>query len=553
MFTKFKYIKPVVPEYRVNEYSGIWALGLEMEATYILDPMTFEYKKFAVLDIEHIMDRIEKKKYKKDKYPYIVEAEQSGRTCGGVTILKSDPPKSMLEIATTTPYSKLPEIYIMPDITDYVTRLIEIQKRAIRDLNEFVQKEYNVSYKIVPYPFSMTTHMINGYKYIKKQKTTPQKNYTGSYHVTMTIPFSPTEINTDIYYERYKRFIHQFQWLEPLIIALYTTLDMEVIGTTKRLPRASYRIMMIGWGNPGGSDIRKFEEGFTRKVNIPLYWRDNLYFDGITKLNRACMDERKHYAGIDKKRNIYDMGTDFRTPLTKDEKDWKFKNLPPEFYYGAEMRILDYFPPKYLYSLIRVIAYLMVNSRSIPPEDYVYKNKDWIETMENVFLFGWKGKVSSKYVSLLEKNLKVRLKKVQSIVEVWKSLLHALYEKHKDSDYIALLLPNKFDGTKHYEKQPPLEFVNVNRRAWEFGFLFKLNRSETLQRKFKKLLQHIKPEYTLEEWKKYVLKHMGMSWKYDTIDLFHYLGKVEKDTMKVNKKHLLSYFSNLPTLLSRYI
>ena len=96
----------------VNYASERWAAGLEMEATYILNPFDSKsiswengLKEFYVPDFKKIITYIEKK-YKNNFniYKHIVEAEVSGRTCGPpgkkVSVIKPDPKHSMLEIAT---------------------------------------------------------------------------------------------------------------------------------------------------------------------------------------------------------------------------------------------------------------------------------------------------------------------------------------------------------------------------------------------------------------------------------------------------------------------
>ena len=96
-------------------YGFTWAAGLEMEATYVLNPLSKDddwksgLKQFYLLDFKKIIEHIDKKyNSSENKYPYLYEAEQSGRTCGPKGnkkyIIKPDPPSSMLEIATDTPY-----------------------------------------------------------------------------------------------------------------------------------------------------------------------------------------------------------------------------------------------------------------------------------------------------------------------------------------------------------------------------------------------------------------------------------------------------------------
>ena len=128
-----------------------WAAGLEMEGTYILNPLDSDepwskgLKQFYIPDINQIMDHIDKtygKRKARNKYIYIPEAEVSGRTCAGVSVIKPDPKKSMLEIATDDPYTLVKNpMADKNDLLYYAKYLIEIQENSIRDLNEFYYKE----------------------------------------------------------------------------------------------------------------------------------------------------------------------------------------------------------------------------------------------------------------------------------------------------------------------------------------------------------------------------------------------------------------------------
>jgi len=530
------------------------AFGLEMEATYIINPLTTEdrFESFYVPSISKIITYIDKK-YGADKYKYIQEAEVSGRTCAGVSIIKPDPRHSMLEIATDQAFG-FKKTLEFDDLLDYSTYLIKIQKNAIKDLNLFFKKEKlykNRKYKsIVPYPYAMSNRLKNAEIILNNKKDTKNKtNYTGSYHVTITIPYNPLIKSLDVYYENYKRYINQFQWIEPMIIAFYTTTDMRGIGSEKVRARASYRILMSGWGNPAGSDVRKFDQGLTRKVNIPLYWRKGLNFEGMEKLEKYCADPKKKYAHdyVDPDRDLYDMGGDFRTPSGDHGQDWSVRDRPLGG--PVEMRILDFFPPQHMASLLRILAFIIENATRTENKIYVYKDKDWIKTIQNVFKEGWCAKIPKGYINKLEKALDLKFpKKPLMLDSFFDVFLNTLYKKNKNGFYVNQLL------RKDYKKQPKLTKSNPNRESWDFGFLLKLSDNILIRNKIKKVFTNIN-KMSLKEVEKYYKKNMTSRWKNNMIDIIYFFElrggiKIIKDnngfikTINVNNKKIINIVDN---------
>ena len=530
------------------------AFGLEMEATYIINPLTTEdrFKSFYVPSIAKIITYIDNK-YGSDKYKYIQEAEVSGRTCAGVSIIKPDPRHSMLEIATDQAFG-FKKTLEFDDLLDYSTYLIKIQKNAIKDLNLFFKKEKlykNRKYKsIVPYPYAMSNRLKNAEIILNNKKDTKNKtNYTGSYHVTITIPYNPLIKSLDVYYENYKRYINQFQWIEPMIIAFYTTTDMRGIGSEKVRARASYRILMSGWGNPAGSDVRKFDQGLTRKVNIPLYWRKGLNFEGMEKLEKYCADPKKKYAHdyVDPDRDLYDMGGDFRTPSGDHGQDWSVRDRPLGG--PVEMRILDFFPPQHMASLLRILAFIIENATRTKNKIYVYKDKDWIKTIQNVFKEGWRAKIPKGYINKLEKVLNLKFpKKPLMLDSFFDVFLNTLYKKNKNGFYVNQLL------RKDYKKQPKLTKSNPNRESWDFGFLLKLSDNILTRNKIKKVFININ-KMSLQEVEKYYKKNMTSRWKNNMIDIIYFFElrdgiKIIKDnngfikTINVNNNKIINIIDN---------
>jgi len=579
----FEIVEPELP-------SITWAAGLEMEATYILNPLDTKkkdwdektLKQFYIPNIKKIMDYIENTYGNAggvtSKYPFIPEAEVSGRTCAGVSVIKPDPRHSMLEIATTKPYSQLEKRmlkYDKNDILYYAKYLMEIQEEAIKELNEFYYNERlwrkkKKYFSIVPYPYAMSDRVKNADIVLGSMKNTRAKtNYTGSYHLTLTLPFYSLAYDREKYFEQYRRYINQFQWIEPLIVAMYTTTDMRGIGSKTVHSRASYRILLSGWGQPGGSDVRKFNEGLTRKANIPLYWREGMNYPGQEKLEKYCANPRKRYDPeyVDPDRDLFDMGGDFRTPSGDHGESWEVRNRPKGQFFGVEMRILDFFPARHMASLLRIIAFLIENSRNIENKMYVYEDEDWIDTMHSVFASGWRAELSKGYIDKLEKALGLKFPKKPKMLDAfWTMFLKVLYEKNHKGFYVSQLLPQMMDNDFNIElgrtKQPPLTVRNPNRESWDFGFLLKLSDSKKLRNTIQKMFQSLPIDkiITVDKMDKHYKKHMSTNWKNNMIDMIYFFSARDGLTIKPDSdgfiKHITinaSQRENISVIIENYM
>lgn len=606
--------------FRSASHDVTWAAGIEMECTYVLNPLDTKeswdesFDQFYVPDSDDIMDHIEKKGIQRtEKYSMIVEAESSGRRCRGITVVDPDPVNSMFEIATQKPYQAFRPLGRASDVLWYALRIGDLQETLIRDLNQFYHDEdlwtrKKKFFSVIPYPFAMTDRMVNANGILQQGKKPgkPRTNYTGSYHVTLTLPFSFSKTTMSAYLETYKRYINQFQWIEPLILAMYSTMDMRGVGNDKKYPRASYRIMLVGWGNPAGSDVRKFDEGLNRKANIKLYWRDGLDFIGQNKLQNACANPKAKYPRtyVDPKRNVYDMGADFRTPITRDvpkkylsrlskkqrdqlkdmpkEDQWKKvgdwlrlpsdvvwgdRDKPPDKLFGVEMRILDYFPPRYMPSFLRILIFIAENSRRTPNELYVYEDPDWIEAIQSIMKKGWRAELPIGYINKLEQVLDLKFPSKPRMTEVfWGVFLKTLHAKNWDGFFVSEMLPERFSGESgevytEDKKQPPLAKKNVNRDSWDFAFLLQLLRSDSLKQKVLQFMMKLPENKNLtEDDLKKVIKILPLGFRKDQWkDILYFFSlrdgvtvRVDKDgflvgarIVKVQKNHCLKVIENL--------
>ena len=99
----------------------IWAMGIEQEGTYVLNPLDTEkdwktsFKKMYIPDYYKIHQWVNKSEDRKKKYPFLAEddtIESSGRFCGKYVVY-GDPIDSLLEISTRQAYgthSMLPHV-----------------------------------------------------------------------------------------------------------------------------------------------------------------------------------------------------------------------------------------------------------------------------------------------------------------------------------------------------------------------------------------------------------------------------------------------------------
>jgi hypothetical protein len=101
--------------------------------------------------------------------------------------------------------------------------------------------------------------------------------YNGSYHVTFTLPYTDKTTNKE-FINMHQNFANQLQWLEPLMLAAYVSGDEYAPGSIKNRVRGSFSVMIIGWVNFAGSDVRLFNKGIGRYAKTPTYWRKNLNF-----------------------------------------------------------------------------------------------------------------------------------------------------------------------------------------------------------------------------------------------------------------------------------
>ncbi len=318
------------------------------------------------------------------------------------------------------------------------------------------------------------------------------KDYLGSYHITITLPHFKG-ISTPEFVNMHRFFGMQFQWIEPLFNGVYFSPDPDSVATGPNKIQGSARIMIVGWGNFGGSDLRKLGQtvegkevpfdsyGIGRATNIKSFWREQVKFPDSEKLELCAKTAppNKNYSKYPKKaRSIHtsDIRT-FANASSKEECIKKGSNpndcpridaAPMEPPYGMELRIFDHFEVKYLLDLMRVVVLLAANAQRHNPTGYVYSNKAWIDAVGVSMREGWNGILSSEYIKELRNNLGLKIDTESRRIDViYKSIVKELFELNHMSMLCKMMMDNP-----NVEPQVP----SINRFCWELSFNKKFNK-----------------------------------------------------------------------------
>lgn len=451
--------------------------------------------------------------------------EPTGRKCAGKVVLPKTP-IPMPEFVTEKPFSVLKnrrpiEAYCQEIRAkeDRFYRLLNVNDKVIK-----LEEKYG---KLNQYPFGMTnyfkystTNNIN-YNFIKTKNNKDKlfTDYLGSYHVTITLPFTEnTPLNRFI--KMHQNFANQIQWIEPLLVTAFFSSDQKAVGTTEKRIKGSYRVTRVGWGNFAGSDVRKFNKGIGRYSNIKTFWRDNLEFYNVKKVN-YCKNISPKLKKIEPGA-VAALSSNFRTfGSTDPDRPWHRESgvgmTKPN---GVELRIFDHFDSHYLQELCKFIILIAENSRVHQAKNYVYQNKDWMKSLQNIMIKGWNAELTQGYIDNLRKELGLDIK-TKSIIayDVLYVINQELFKKHKNGDWTYLMLENI--------TIPKLPYIN--RHSWETGFMMKLNKNNELMNKFNKLIQSLPNDrLILKEFEQIFYKYFDEKlWKDDVEDIVYFLESIQ--------------------------
>ncbi len=318
------------------------------------------------------------------------------------------------------------------------------------------------------------------------------KDYLGSYHITITLPHFKG-ISIPEFVNMHRLFGMQFQWIEPLFNGVYFSPDPDSVASGPDRVQGSARIMIVGWGNLGGSDLRKLGQtkegkkapfdsfGIGRATNIKSYWREQIKFPDSEKLDLCAKTAppNKNYSKFPKKAlsiHTSDIRT-FATASSIEECIKKGSNpndcprvdaAPMEPPFGMELRIFDHFEVKYLLDLMRVVVLLAANAQRHNPTGYVYSNKAWIDAVGVSMKQGWNGILPIEYIKELRNNLGLKLDTESRRIDVvYKTLVREIFQLNHMSMICHMMME---DPT--VEPQIP----SINRLCWELSFNKKFNK-----------------------------------------------------------------------------
>jgi hypothetical protein len=516
---------------RLNNYQ--WGVGLEHEVQFFHKPsetMKKNIDSYIMFNGKPIIEDLLKKNVLSltdQEFLKTIPFEPTGRKCNGKVVLEKTP-IPMPEFITEKPFNTLKK-----------KKSIELYCREIREKEEKYIKLLRLSDKTVKleqthgmireYPFGMT----NYFKYNKNDKSSSytfdktkdkkdklHTDYLGSYHITLTLPFTD-KTSTDQFIKMHQNFANQIQWLEPLLLTAFFSSDQKAVGTTETRIKGSYRIARIGWGNLAGSDIRKFNQGIGRYANIVPYWREGLKFHE-DKTTNYCQDLSPKLKKIEPGA-VSGFSSNFRTfGSTDPDRPWHRESgvgmTKPN---GVELRIFDHFDSLYLPELCKLVVYIAENSRTHTSKKYVYKNKSWIENLQNIMLNGWSTELSDDYIDDLRDELGLKISTKSKIAyDIMYQINKELYKKHKNGDWTYLMLENN----------DIVQLPHINRYSWETALMMRLNRDVDLMKQFNIMVKDLSTgkEITVEEFKLIFFKYFNKKlWEKDVVDVMYFLESLK--------------------------
>lgn len=481
-----------------------------------------------------------------DEIPY----ETTGRLCNGKWVIRKVPydMPELISNAHACRFGKARDITNMSraqkDRKKYLFKLLKKDPKTKSQIKKYGE--------LVSFPFGMTSYLKypenSGktiYKFKKNNKNIDyvRQEYLGSYHVTITLPHLKN-ISKKKFINMHVNFANQLQWIEPLLLTSFFSCDQKAVGTKYKRTKGSFRVMIIGWGNLAGSDVRKFKTGIGRYAVIPPYWRKDLKFKDINKL-KPCY---KPSPSAKRENGISSLSSNFRTFGSPDPNrpDHRESGVGMTVGNGIEFRIFDHFPDVFLKDLSLIIALFAENSRRFKTKQYVYENKAWNDTVHEIMKHGWCAKLKNNYIKDLRKNLNLKINTKSVLAyDVFKCLINELYQKNKNGDFFIIMNSTTFikdkalKKDKYYNKFKTEELKpilpEINRDSWNFAFYLKMNRNKILLKKFNNFIQDLGPSLSLSRFENILFKHLSkVNWKKDVENIVYLLEDL--DFAKITKE-----------------
>lgn len=527
-----------------NNY--IWAIGIEHETQMMYYPYTQNIKDYEIMKLESVCDYMLKNWSKLHKFYLkqpslnkdakllvntvftqknfdflqeivIRKFESTGRKCNGKWVVKpvhdkNNKPVKMPEFVSDSPFKKLP-------IESYCDQIVKQQNRftGIIAFHPRLRKKMLKESIPIAFPFGMSNYIKCDNKLFK--------DYTGSFHITLTLPFTSKTTNKK-FVDNHKAFANMIQWIEPLLVSGFFSGDDKAIGSKEKRVKGPYRVTCVGWGNFAGSDIRKFDKGVGRLTNVPSNWRNGLNFYEKNKTN-YCRKVAK-LIQLREPSALSGFSSDFRTFGGEDHISGYGMSKPN----GVELRIFDNIHTTYTSRLCRLLVYVAERSRKHRVSKYVYNDKDWKKTLHNIVEHGWKGKVTLGYLKKIRAifGLKLKTDSLKSW-DILKLFNEELFKNTKSGLWTKLLLK------KVYLK--PTQLICVNRINLECGFILNLNRNTSLRQKFIKFYNSIPNKLSLKQFSDNFFKIFdNKKFKNDIEDIIYLLETFKVISIKLIKGNI---------------
>lgn len=534
-----------------------WGMGIEHEMHIFHKPKDEHIILFDSYSArQRLLNLIENNKVEvtesEETFLRSVPYEQTGRMCNGKWVIKKVP-YNMPEFVTQYPFCSIRKNRNLISLTGDIIVLKKLYiKLLMKDpVTQFLAKKYG---KLVEYPFGMTRYLkcplslsSKGYKFYEKK----MPEYTGSYHITLTLPYNNKTTNTE-FIKMHQNFANQLQWLEPLMLTAYFSCDQYAVGSIKKRVRGSFRVMMIGWGNFAGSDVRKFKDGIGRYGVIPIHWRKGLDFENLDKL-KVCYEPSP---SAQKEKAITSLSSDFRTfgnpdPTRPDHRESGSGMTIPN---GIEFRIFDQFNDAHIINLVRLISLVAENSRVHYCKGYVYNNKEWIDNIQNIMKFGYKAELTSGYIKLLKSKLGLKIK-TKSIIayDVFNEISDELYYKNYNGLWSKLFDAGKVQNLDEYDNvSKKLMKINydkiytpkINQYSWFMSFFLKMNHKPLLLEKFNILINsfNLNKKFDIYVFEMMVNSIMGTNYRENYDDILYCLEFLSLVKLKKNNNGTLKSF-----------
>ncbi len=549
---KKKIIKKEKDILKLSPYT--WGVGIEHEMHLFHYPKESEngnVKDVVLFDGESAMKRTMDAYNKGDlqmsdeeyKFMKSVPFESTGRLCNGQWVIKKVP-FNMPEFITWDPFCNIRQD---KTLTEYIDKIITGRDKFIEIISrEPITKQIiEKNGDLIQYPAGMTRYLKcskNGstpnYTFLKKKGTKDdaiRPEYVGSYHITFTLPHTEKTSNAESI-KKHQNFANQLQWLEPLMLSSYFSQDQYACGSKEERVRGSFRVMIIGWGNFAGTDVRLLDTGVGRYSKSKTYWRDGLKLYEKEKIAPCIPPSPSAIA----EGATTTLSSNFRTfgstdPLRPEHRQSGVGMTKPN---GVEFRIFDHFNDEdYISSLTNLIGIVAENSRVTKTNGYVYQNKYWIDAMHQIMKYGYKAQITVQYKKLLEKMLGIQIStKSLNSYDVFENIVIQLYKKNYFGDWNKIFHKDIIDIEKKSMKNGydiGLIIPQINKMSYALSFFMKLNRKPLLLKSFNKLSQFLnkfdQKSISFDDFKKYVQKYMGRVWLKEADDIayiYDYFGNM---------------------------